>query len=238
MVASKQRMGFLSNLARSLGLALIFMSLMRFLFYWNFSEKFAAVDSWDLLHSFGTGVRFDLLIWGFLLIPVAALSPVAFLRHRPLDGWIRVLTVYLCSVWVLIVGLSFADFLYFSALGQRLSLMAISEPMGREILRSAWSRLDPGTALLNAGIFFFLALIGSGRFLELLRSPPSLELSTRGFWKRWGLGFLLTVLAARGTVSAHHLEWRHAQISDSPILWELTINSPWAWDKNPSRGRR
>lgn len=230
-------MGFLSNLLRGLGLALVFMSLMRFLFYWNFSERFSDVSVLDLLRSFATGVRFDLLILGFLLIPVVISAPFAFWRRRQWDWWMWMLTVYLCSAWFLIVGLSFVDFLYFSAQGQRLSLAAISEPLGREVLWSAWERLGKGTWLLNAGIFFFIGVIGCGRFLEVLRGFSPAEISVSAFWRKWVICLFLVVLAARGTVTAHHLEWRHARISDLRVLWELTINSPWAWDKNPERGR-
>ncbi|MBX3039715.1 MAG: hypothetical protein KF789_03270 [Bdellovibrionaceae bacterium] len=237
MTASKQRMGFLSNLARVLGLALVFMSLLRFLFYWNFSERFSGISGGDLLQSFAVGIRFDLLVLGFLLIPVVGLAPFVLWTPRHLDRWMRTLVVYLCSMWVLIVGLSFADFLYFSAHGQRLSLMAVSDPLGREVFWSASERLGTGTLLMNAGIFFLLVFILNSRFLALLKSPPSMNLGARSFWKRWVVCLFLTALAARGTVTAHHLEWQDAKISEARILWELTINSPWAWDKNPERGR-
>ena len=48
---------------------LILLSLVRFLTWWMAYELFLFAPARDLIVAFLTGVRFDLLVMGFLLMP-------------------------------------------------------------------------------------------------------------------------------------------------------------------------
>jgi hypothetical protein len=45
------------------------------------------------------------------------------------------------------------------------------------------------------------------------------------------LPLLLIVLAARGTVEAHHLALEHSEVSNNKALNEMGLNAVWCFDK-------
>lgn len=56
--------------------------------------------------------------------------------------------------------------------------------------------------------------------------PKTLEKSLRVL-----LPAVLIALAARGTISAHHLRYEDSQVSFTEAINEMALNAPWCFDK-------
>lgn len=213
------------------------MSLFRFLVGWGFPRFFAEAARFEMLAAFGTGVRFDLLILGFLAIPLVLLALLfrgsAF---HPKVFW-KICSVYGLSAWTLISGLSLVDFLFFSQAGRRMTWVDWqSGRLTAEVHRAL--RLLNTELLILCGLIFVLAWVGGGReiFRAFSNRGALAALERKTFWRGWIVLTFLVALAARGTVTAHHLEWRHAErISALRSVQELALNPAWTWDKNPDR---
>lgn len=196
---------------------------------------FEEVPVSEVVLAFIVGLRFDLLVLAFLILPMIILAPGALLfsRGSRVPSWL--VSFFLGSMWTLIVAMAAVDFCYFSATGRRVSSMAWASLGGFNQVRQALSGLPTETVLLNGGTMLCIWWVGL-RLRDPIRSGVLRAQLNRSFhWGKWLLSLVLVALAARGTVTAHHLGWGHAKVSSRRVVQELAINPLWSWDKNPAR---
>jgi hypothetical protein len=209
---------YLLPTARVAGVFLILMSLLRYIFYFLSRQEFEFVYASSILHAFLVGVRFDLLVIGFILIPAVTIFPALFLTKLKEPVLKKILKLYLSLMWGLVVLSSFVSLPLYLLKGRHFRWKEDS---------FVWLSLDVTTAVLVCIIFLLVILVGlkTIRNQKFDRNLPFLK----GAWHL--LAVLIVALAARGTVSAHHLEKADSEISPWENLNELVINSIWALDK-------
>lgn len=193
------------------------MSLTRFLFWWTARELFYFAPAKELSAAFAVGVSFDLLVLGFLLIPVVVGGSAAVFAPVKADRFYLVSRIYLGLAWVGVTVLAAVDAVSFPSLGRHLRRTDVP----------VWT--PDTTSVMTVFILFCIALVG----LRSWTSAASGTASPRYGFLRWAACLLAVALMARGTVTAHHLGREHTEISPANGVRELVMNSAWALDKDP-----
>lgn len=243
--------GYFKSQIQLIGSFLFLMTLMRLLFL--IPARFRHVlDFITYINLFFEGFRFDLLVLGFIWIPIwiffwilGALKKQTFFHH--------LLFVYLSCVWILSSFIYFNDFFYYTQRGSRFYglqfLTRIKEEPPMNLFLSSFFQdfqkltLQQGQFVLGLIISLFLIFLFSGwtrifRFY-IQQKQNILKFSNLKFYqgqtlnfklvKLFFLSFILIGLAARGTLSPHHLERADSEISNIKSLNELVFNSVWTF---------
>lgn len=185
----------------------------------------------DILFGFWMGLRFDVLVLGFLWIPFTLLIWGSSLWFSP-RRYFYIFKTYWAILILVIFNLTWFDFFWMAENSTRLN-SSFRFLMSMDVLEAGWLQGGQGKSLL---VTFLLAvtcvgLLGYLRGLVLQKTfETPRHLKSMG---RFLLTLLLVALAARGTITAHHLELAHAQISDDPLLNQLPLNAMWNMDKPP-----
>ncbi|MGE5086446.1 MAG: hypothetical protein ACM3MG_09120 [Bacillota bacterium] len=215
---------------------IIFMTLYRLnLFMLAGFAKVEETSLVEVLQAFLVGARFDILVFGFLFIPVIfVLLAQAFSEKWP--KWMYlVYKTYFGLVWILISLFTYADFFFYALHGKRMRFAEYSS-WNFETLWEQWHTLPVNQTAIYTVITIVLLVLAH----MLIRSLDF------GNWKdeysphparrgevalRIILPILIIFLMARGTVEPHHLALEHAQISNNDALNEMGLNAVWCFDK-------
>jgi hypothetical protein len=226
----------LLKLARLSLLLVLYMSLLRLNFY--FLVVFhgtSGLSFVEVFHSLTTGIRFDLLIFGFLLAPLYLIVMIQGFAQKWPRFVFRFYQFYMGVSWFIICLLTYIDFFHFTEKGRRMRFADYLQ-WSPEVLQSQWHSIHPSQVWLFTALLFVLLIFGIS----------STKAVTWGDWKdeyspepagRLEIGFrvviplLLIVLAARGTIQAHHLELQHSLVSESTFVNEMALNAVWCFDK-------
>lgn len=220
-----------------LGLAMvIFMTLFRLNLY--FLSVFHATPEAvfvEVAQSFMAGFRFDLLVFGFLFIPIYFIVVTqAFLQRWPAKMF-NTYKLYFGGVWFLICALSFIDFFHFSRYGARMRFVDYMS-WNPDVFIFQAKAMPPHQVwifciitimlfglgyLLTAGIKF-----GDWKDEYSPQAGTKLEVTLRLL-----LPLLLIALAARGTIEPHHLSLEHSEVSSHKAINEMALNAVWCFDK-------
>ncbi|QDK43905.1 hypothetical protein DOM22_01375 [Bdellovibrio sp. ZAP7] len=220
-----------------LSLAMVlFMSLFRLnLFFLSAFAKVEQATLLEIVQSFVAGFRFDILIFGFLLLPIYFILMIQAISEK-WPNWIFVLyKIYFAIIWFIICVMSFVDFFTYAHHGRR---MRFAEYFNWTP-DLTWEQMH--ALQTNQVIFFTVSTV-------ILFSLGYMMIRGMQFgqWKdeyspqkgsygemalRIVLPLLLIVLAARGTVEPHHLALEHSQVSSIPALNEMALNAVWCFDK-------
>lgn len=195
---------------------------------------FAFTEEGDLAKVFFTGLRFDLLVLGFFLIPVVLIGTGVALAGRGFERMTSLSLRYLVGAWTMTCVLAAVDLLFFAVTDRRLTL--VDWRANSEFFGQAWRVQGPGTALLVIAIVICTWVIGGREILSAgdRRGVPSKTRRGPAWRMLQILGpLVLVALMARGTVTAHHLERQHSQISNHQVVNELALNAVWCFDKEP-----
>lgn len=220
-----------------LSIAMIFfMTLFRMnLFFLHVYYVLPELNPGEIMESFLAGVRFDILIFGFLFIPIY----FAVILQAVLEKWPTKLfyayKTYFGIAWISICALTFVDFFYFVHHGKR---MRFEDYMGwsPEITFEQAKTLQINQWIVFVVISAVLLVLGhmlikSLKFGEW-KDEYSPHPASRGeVFIRILLPLILIVLAARGSVMAHHLALEHSEVSNSKELNEMALNAVWCFDK-------
>ncbi len=204
---------------------LSFFRLLLYIFVLN-QNKFPLMET---LVGFWMGFRFDLLVLGFLWIPF-----IFFVWLAPLKWSPRKLLPFFKIYWLLqillIFNLSWMDIFWTEEFNVRLN-DSFKLPDSFEVLGFGWEKLG-----FFDSIFVTFLMVFSTAFL--LHFLVKLDLkktfhtpSARQTILRAIASLLLVAFSARGTLTPHHLELAHAQISNDPLLNQLPLNAMWNMDK-------
>lgn len=220
--------------AMTLQRLVLFLVVVR---HWTFGTSSSV-----LADVFVAGVRFDLCVLGFMNIPVIFLTwwictdrmintkNVVLKAIRKWSLWI-----YLGLTTLVIHVLAMLDLMYFATSGHRWTYFDWQES-GLEffsVVASRWGGLFTGGIIA----FFLLLWIFRSLFILFRVQLHTVEVAKEN--QNFGIELLrgvilplfLVALAARGTISAHHLNIEHSEISPIHGLNQLALSPAWAFDK-------
>lgn len=214
----------------------LLLSLFRLNFYFlSVYHAYPHASIIELIHAFWAGLRFDILVLGFISIPfylVVVLMGV--LMWWPRFMWFFMKS-YLFLIWISISVLMLFDFFYFARHGRHLRWEQYQS--WDWDLAGGWIlALEPTRRWMYIGVWIFISIAGllALRYLKYKNwkdwvSPqkPGLFEKTR----RILVPALLIALAARGTISAHHLRYEDSQVSFVEAINEMALNPMWCLDK-------
>ncbi|WP_413559508.1 hypothetical protein [Bdellovibrio sp. HCB209] len=220
-----------------LSLAMVlFMSLFRLnLFMLSGFQRTEHQTFLEILYAFGTGIRFDILIFGFLLIPLYFMLIAQALSEKWPNWMFGFYKTYFGICWLIICCLSYVDFFHYSHHGRHMRFAEYSD-WTPQFTWEQMQALQQNQVLIFTIITVVLLVLGHmlirglqfGQWKDEY-SPQKgsrLELALRVV-----LPLVIIVLAARGTVEPHHLELAHSQISNNTALNEIGLNAVWCFDK-------
>lgn len=214
----------------------IFMSLFRLNLY--FLSVFHATPNAvfvEIAQSFLAGLRFDILIFGFLMIPIYFLLMIeAFMEKWP-QGLLIAYKVYFGLMWFVICVLTYIDFFHFARFGTRMrfadytswNFSVLIEQMELLPRHQVWIFSVITVMLFSLGYMLTKAL----RFGEWKDEFSPIAGSKIEILWRVALPLLIVFLAARGTVEAHHLGLEHSEVSSMQSINEMALNPVWCFDK-------
>ena len=205
----------------------ILMSVIRFMFFYLTAPSFEIIEPSVIWQAFFVGLRFDVLVLGFVFIPVVLGGPSWLFLGGSEPGCRKLLKVYFTVIWGLIIISSAVSLPHYLREGRHFRW---SDPIYAPAL-------DIISMALVCLIFLFMmaSILKSlwkyfeysfSRILRTTRLPVYLEVFLRIFTP-----ILLVILAARGSVGPHHLEKEDAQISVWENVNELSLNSVWCINK-------
>ncbi len=220
-----------------LALAMIFfMTLFRLnLYFLSVFHATPDVDFIEVLHSFIAGFRFDLLVFGFIFIPLFFVLIIqAFTERWP--RWIfAAYKIYFVGVWFLICTLSFMDYFYFARYGARMrfeNYMSWSPQVWMDQVQilpknQVWIFCVITVLLFSLGYMLTKSLkFGDWKDEYSPQRGSKVEVFLRVF-----VPLILIALAARGTVEPHHLALEHSEVSSNRAINEMALNAVWCFDK-------
>lgn len=220
-----------------LSIAMIFfMTLFRLnLFMLSGFAKVEETSLWEVVQTFIVGVRFDILVFGFLFIPVIlVLLLQAFFEKWP--RWIYLFyKTYFGLMWIVICLLTYADFFFYSLHGKRMRFAEYTS-WNFEVLWEQWQKLPWNQTVIFTVITAALLVLAHMLIRSLNFGDWKDEYSPHPAKKgevalRIIVPLLVILLMARGTVEPHHLALEHAQISYNEALNEMGLNAVWCFDK-------
>ena len=220
-----------------LSLAMVlFMSFFRLnLFMLSAFAKVEHNSFLEILYSFGTGIRFDILIFGFLFIPIYFVLLIQAISEKWPNWIFTVYKVYFAVVWLLICLMSYVDFFHYAHHGRRMRFAEYSN-WTPDLTWEQMQALQTNQALFFTISSVILMVLGYMLIRGLQFGQWKDEYSPQKGSKfelalRIVLPLVLIVLAARGTVEPHHLALEHSLISDNTALNEMALNAVWCFDK-------
>ena len=179
----------------------------------------------DLAMSLFAGLRFDLLVLGFIWIPIWFSYWIFYLLGRvsQISGLFK-------FYWVLVIlittSLAVIDFYWFTAKYLRMNYEVLSSD-GFWIIAEQAANTKYLTALpliILPALALLIYTILKFYLVDYSEKPTKVILNLI-------FSFLIVASAARGTWTAHHLEWQDSQVSDTQSLNELALNPLWNLDK-------
>jgi len=228
----------LGFLAGALAVLLLVQSLLRLLLLWRNRELAAGMPLGELLHALATGVRFDLVIAGYLLL-VPALALLAPRGLRPRLPWVALLSA--STALIAFAGVVEPEF--YHEFHTRLNSLAVE-----------YLRADPTTVtsmlwygfpvLRYLALWLVLTLAAGGCYRALARRTGSAG-AVAPWPARAAVCALVLVLlggAARGTLRfGPPLRWGDAFHSDFTFANHLGLNGVFTFAKavaaaDPDRG--
>lgn len=198
---------------------LVFFTLMRLVFYWNFAGQEDHSSSADILKAFYLGFKFDLRVAAVLVLPFILLSLLPFLKNKT-KFWSSTYT----ALFVLAISCYLLDLGYFAYLNGRVNASAlafldniwISAEMVWQTYPVVWGFL--GVSLLGSLIY-----LGLKRWVFI----ETETLPTFSMPRKVGLGIfatLLLLLGLHGKASQYPLRWSEAFFSGDNFVSSLGLN--------------
>ncbi len=226
----------LLKLTRISLLLVLYMSLMRLNFY--FLVVFhgtSGLSFFDVFQSLIAGVRFDVLIFGFLLAPLYFIVMVQGFTQKWMRAAFLFYQLYMAVSCFVICLLTYIDFFHFTVNGRRMRFADYSN-WSFEIFLQQWQNIYPSQVWLFTALLFVLLIFGLSSVRKMSWGDWKDEYSPQPA-RRFEVAFrvvlplLLILLAARGTIEAHHLELKHSLVSENTFLNEMALNAVWCFDK-------
>ncbi|MBO9665692.1 MAG: hypothetical protein J7501_02635 [Bdellovibrio sp.] len=226
----------LAKLAKLSVAMIFFMTLFRInLFFLSAFQRIEDLNFTEVIQAFVAGVRFDILVFGFLLIPIYFLLLIQAISERWPRGMFYFYKTYFALVWLIVCALSYVDFFFYSHHGSRMRFQEYSS-WTPEFTKELMGTLQMNQVLIFTIITLVLLALGFMAIRGLKFGDWKDEYSPNQGGKmevalRIVLPLLLITLAARGTVEPHHLALEHSEVSNNKALNEMGLNAVWCFDK-------
>ncbi|MBK7960209.1 MAG: hypothetical protein IPK04_02680 [Bdellovibrionales bacterium] len=234
------------------GYVLFGFSVQRLLNLLMIEEEVYLISWGKLFELFWMGARFDLVVIGFIGLPCIAFSLLFEIFGIWLEKDLWWTKTYLLLTWVFASIIGFLDLGFFALNHRHLQWsdhqrFAYFEGMDYLLNLLPWTTLILGfVAWIGVCIFIYKSIRGlclvrlSRRFSDIRKLLARLLGSRCEKFCSYRIVRILFPLMtvaffARGTLSAHHLELQHSEISDHPVLNELVLNPIWTMDKDIER---
>jgi hypothetical protein len=215
---------------------IVFMSLFRMnLYFLSVFHATPDVSFDEVVQAFLMGARFDILVFGFIFIPLyIALIIQAIMQKWP-TGMFILYKTYFTAIWFLICSSTFMDFMFFVKHGSRMRFSDYSS-MDFDALFEQFKLLPNNQIWVFSIITIMLLTLGLMLIRGIKFGNWKDEYSPQGgsaFEAGWRLiaPLFVVILAARGTVEPHHLSLEHSQISNAKAINEMVLNPIWCFDK-------
>ena len=224
------------KLAKLSLLLLLYMSLLRLNFYFLvIFHSTSGLNVSEVLLSLLTGIRFDLMVYGFLFIPIYFLILIQTISERWPKFWFSFYKFYFAATWLLVCVLTYVDFFHFTLKQKRMRFQDYLD-WNFDIFYSQWMQIPNSQVYLFSALLAALLLFGISSAVSVKFGDWKDEYSPHpaGRWEvlaRLAVPILLIALAARGTVEAHHLELQHSIVSANTYINEMALNAVWCFDK-------
>jgi phosphoglycerol transferase MdoB-like AlkP superfamily enzyme len=208
-------------------LGLSFFGLMRLAFLVRHRNLIAIVPFRDIFLAFPYGVRFDLVVLCYLVLPFFVISFIPYLGFESSKVIRRILQAILYTIFSLLIFLCLVDIEYYSAYGDRLGVWFYSY-LDKPAL--VWYTIVSDYpvvfymilwAILVAA-FLYLAIKLNRIFKTSIGLYGYTPLLTRLTYFVVGLGFL--AIGMRGSVTLAPLDWGSAKFSNSGFANDLSLN--------------
>lgn len=213
-----------------------FMTLFRAnLYFLSIFHAFPDADPIEIVYAFVAGLRFDLLVFGFIMIPVYLSLMVQALAMKWPRWLLTGFKFYFGAIWLVICLLSCADFFFFARHGRRMRFADYRQWTFEDFFEQT-KALQANQTLVFLTITILLLILGYmlirglkfGEWKDEYSPQPGSQLEI--FWRVLFPVFLVA-LAARGTLEPHHLEYSHSLISNNTVINEMALNAVWCFDK-------
>lgn len=184
--------------------------------------------SGEVIQAFFAGIRFDLLILGFFWIPAWFWLWAMAVSKKP--NWIfQPLRFYWSMSWLLYFLFQLCDLFFTAAHGYRLNKESSQIDVGQMVLHG-WQELGSLRAIF-AVVALAIVYVAVFRRMVKLTELPAKETGKAQIAFKMIFSLLAVALAARGTVTAHHLNIEHAIVSSSNEINQISLNPVWNSDK-------
>ena len=184
----------------------------------------------QVIEAFIAGTRFDILILGFFWIPVFFWAWGMALAHK--TQWIfQPIRFYWVMSWVLFFFYQVADLFFTASRGYRINYESKNLDIAKLFIDGTHAMTGFRTVFaVIALLIVFVAVLRRMIALKELALPPK--------WKgqiafKILFSLFAVALAARGTVTAHHLNIEHSVVSSSKEINQIPLNPIWNSDKRP-----
>ena len=221
-------------LAMSLHRLVLFLVVVR---HWSFGSS-----TQTYIDTFVAGIRFDLCVLGFMNIPVLFIvwwicTDAMIQTRRPILKVLRKwsLWIYLGATTLIIHISAMLDLMYFATSGHRWTY-SDWQSSGLDFFGTGASRWG---SLFTSGIVAFFVVLWVFRCifilfrvqLNVLDLPKEQLKLCQQALRGAIIPLFIVTLAARGTFTAHHLNLKHAEVSQVVSLNQLALSPIWAFDK-------
>ncbi len=213
-------------------LSLIFLTVFRFGFLIKHHQLAKGIPPATLAKSFFIGARFDIVVLGYLLIPLFLLSHIPFIGIARLKATRIVVLILFLSCMGLFFFLSLVDIEYFGEFGTRLSRW-VWEYMDHPdmVWYSMWSAYPIALYLLLWGAITFVFstfVIRIGRRIFQQKQREGIIRPLVYFI----LGAALLFLGARGRTQVAPIDWGVAYFSPYGFANQLALNGVYTLGKS------
>lgn len=207
------------------------MTLQRFLFHIAFlsgREFYYEVTPLEIFQIYFSGFRFDLLVWGFFLLPFWLLC--FFENYLSSKFYRGMIDVY----WFLIFFITSLDLPFFSKFKVHLNL-----PEAMVYHHHVWNGdVNPFNNMYSFAFLVIIYLIGLSAIhrdkqSQLFKKVDAFCKHKKGeAFLRWLVPLFAIVFLMRGTLGAHHLRREDSEMTEFRHWNELGLNSVWSIGKD------
>jgi hypothetical protein len=191
---------------------IVLLSVYRIFFLISIkSELSFSSEMQEIIFAFLVGLRFDLMVLGFINIPIVFFTKT--------EKAVKLFPYYFIACAGIVSVMSSLDAIYFQINNDRVNKLFLFPTLEAEQIIK---------------IILFSIPFAVFTFLYLSQKEQKIILTN---WKTYLAAIFLVALATRGSLGQHHLDLRHSEISKNNFINLLCINSPYAWDQ-ALRGRR
>ncbi len=214
-----------------LGLSIFLISRFVYLFvYGNFNDL---SDSWsDVIFAFIVGLKFDVKVLSFALLPLAFLSLTQLLnaRSKIIYGFYYRMSLYYGLIVLFLFSLiSIIDFNFYKFFNTRISVLffGIVEDDTKAVLKSVWTDYPVLWILFSLAVFLVLLFL---LLRWLFRKEVKWVYIQSSWLKTISVIVFLGIyfLGLRGSLGMKPLDERHSTISKNTFINSLTLNGVFA----------